>query len=145
MRDMTYKEALKAVKHLKAIGETSIWLRGDSEKPWQHVTKVEGGGSHRLDMNTSIWFEAVEPKTGLSFRWRFEIEPMEANGKGHYEINATACRAVMGKLEGKARKMFSDYLATCAAKVRSKGEEWKRITDRQFRDAETLEQLAASR
>lgn len=139
---MTYKEALEKVAHLKAIGETSIWLPDKSEKPWEYVTKCEPGGSHRLDIDTSVWFEAVEPKTQLHFRWSFDIEPYSANGKGSYEIDADSCRDVLQRLKGNSRKIFKDYLSACAFKVREKAHEWDAITQRQFNDAKILLELS---
>ena len=144
MNDMTYKEAIKNAKHLKAIGQTKVYLRDDHDFPWEHVTSVEPGGSHRLDMATSVWFQAKDPATGLVFQLSFDIEPYTANGKGHYEIDAHACRNVMSKLHGEARKLFSDYLAGCAAKVEAKAKEWNEITRKQFKDAEILFSLSGN-
>ena len=140
--ELTYKSATRKAKSLRAVGMTEIYLHDTGDEPWHLVTSCEDGGSHRLDIATSVWFLAKDPKTGLTFRWNFDIEPHSANGKGSYEIDAPACRAVLEKLNGTARKLFREYLGRCAEKVQAKADEWQKITSRQQRDAQTLRQLA---
>jgi hypothetical protein len=138
-----YKEAIKLAKHYKALGMTRVYLNKDeAEKPWHLVTKCEPGGSHRLDISTSVRFFAVDPDSGLHFDWSFDIEPYEANGKGSYEIDAKACRNVLAKLPAKAAKQFREYLAECAEKVAAKGDEYFKIYQRQQADADTLRKLS---
>jgi hypothetical protein len=141
--ELTYPEAIAKADALKSIGCTSLYLmRDQGEKPWAFVTKVEPGCSHRLEIATSVSFTAIEPTTGLEFRWSEDIEDQSANGKGSYEIAAQHCRAIMSKLAGQPRAMFAAYLSECARKVHEKGNEWQAITDRQFRDAAVLALLA---
>lgn len=140
---LTYHKAIENHKALKAIGQTEVYLSdGGGERPWRDVTEVEPGGSHRLDMATNVWFTAIDKKTGLRFRWSFEIEPMTANGKGYYEIDVAGCRGVLGKLSSDGAKLFRAYLKSSAAKVRAKGLEWQRLVSKQMRDADDLEHLA---
>lgn len=141
MTDFTYESATKAAEHLKAIGMTDISLWRDPNPPWHLATSCEPGGSHRLDISTDASFYAEDPKTGLTFRWSFDIEPMSANGTGSYQINAAGCKTVLSKLRGEARAQFRAYLSACAAKVRDKGLEYQRIADRQAADAATLRDL----
>ncbi len=141
MNDMTYDEAKKKATALQELGQTSVYLRG-GEMPWEHVTSVEPGGSHRLEISTSVWFKAKCPETGLEFRWSFDIEPLSANGKGSYEIDAAACRNVTSKLKGDALAAWREYLRECAEKVRSKGDEWRKIADKQLTDAALLADLS---
>lgn len=141
MNDLTYDFAVANATHLKAIGQTDIYLINDPY-PWSHVTECKPGGSHRLEISTTARFTAVDPTTGLRFSWSFDIEPRSANGKGQYEIDTNACRAVVKELGGEGRKQFLAYLADCATKVKSKAEEWKGYADRQFADAATLEALS---
>jgi len=140
--ELTYKEAIRKAKSLRAVGMTEIYLRDGSEYPWHLATSCEDGGSHRLDISTSVRFRAKDAKSGLTFRWNFEIEPHSANGKGSYEIDAAGCRSVLEKLNEPARKLFREYLGRCAEKVHEKAHEWQAIASRQFRDAETLRQLS---
>lgn len=140
-RDMTYAEACAKADALKALDCGEIFL-STGEMPWHIATGCRPGGTHRLDMDTSVWFHGECPKTGLFFRWSFDIEPYSASGKGSYEIDAEACREVLSKLNGACREVFRDYLETCAAKVRAKGAEYQTVADRQLRDANTLSELA---
>ena len=137
---MTYQEAIKNVVHLRALGQTDIYLHEDP-KPWHLADKVEPG-SHRLEIATSVIFSGEDSATGLRFRWIFDIESLGANGKGHYEINCNACREVLKSLPEEARKRFAEYLADCAVKVEAKAQEWVGIANRQLRTAATLSQLA---
>lgn len=141
MNDMTYDEAKKKATALRELGQTSVYLRG-GEMPWEHVTSVEPGGSHRLEMSTSVWFKARCPETHLEFRWSFDIEPHSANGEGSYQIDAEACRAVTKRLKGDALAEWRNYLRECAAKVRAKGEEWRKVADKQLTNAALLADLS---
>ncbi len=139
----SYKQAIKLAEHYKALGDTRICLtREDVEKPWHLVTKCEPGGSHRLDISTSVRFDAVDPESGLNFYWSFDIEPYEAKGKGSYEIDAKACRDVLAKLPVMAAKQFRDYLADCAGKVAARGDEYFKLYQRQMADADALKKLS---
>lgn len=137
---LDYRECLKKADAYKAIGRTRIYLYDGSVVPWKHATKVEPGGSHRLDMATSVRFEA--DIDGLQFCWSMDVEQNSANGKGHYEINVGLCREVLGKIPEAARAQLRTYFAECAGKVQEKGQEWQKIADRQKRDADILHSLA---
>lgn len=142
---LTYQEATNRAEHLIALGMgDDVYLSGDriDDKPWQHVESVEPGGTHRMEMATSVWFRATDPTTKLHFRWTFDIEPRGVNGKGHYEIDVDGCRRVLKALPYKGRKQFTAYLADCAARVRAKADEWKDLANRQLRDAKMLEKLS---
>lgn len=137
-----YREALKKADAYKSIGQTRIYMYDGSVFPWEHVSEVEPGGSHRLDISTSVRFSAHID--GLEFSWSWDIESRDANGKGHYEINVGACREVLSKVPATARHKLREYFAECAGKVQEKGQEWQRIADRQRRDADILHSLATS-
>jgi len=139
--EMTYEEAKKKAHALRELGQTTVYL-SKGTMPWEHAVSCEPGSSHRLEMATSARFRAVCPDTGLEFSWSFDIEPSSANGKGSYEIDADACREVTKKLKGDALAAWRNYLRDGAAKVRSKGEEWRKIADKQLTDAAILADLA---
>lgn len=140
---MNYTEAIKKAKHLKAIGSDEVWLGdNDGEKPWHLEAKCEPGGSHRLEIHTSCWFRATEPKSGLKFRWDFDIEPYSANGSGSYKIDTAGVFRVLSMMHPKTAIAFRKYLADCAEKVQKKGEEWRAVADGQLRDADTLLRLS---
>lgn len=141
MRDLTFTEAIEKADALKTIGCREIYLnKGDL--PWHIADSCEPGGTHRLDMDTSVWFSGRDAETGLRFRWSFDIEPHSANGKGSYEIDTESCLRVMRELNDGCRQEFRNYLLECSKKVKEKAEEWQKITDRQMRDAITLRGLA---
>jgi hypothetical protein len=141
MFDTTYQSAVENAAHYKAIGKTDIYLFA-GPFPWEHVTKVEPGGSHRIDMATDARFHADDP-CGLSFRWTFDIEPRSASGKGHYEIDVGGCHAVLAKLPEAARRAFRDYLSQCADKVAARAEEYQALADKQRSAARALIEAAA--
>lgn len=142
LETLDYRECLKKADAYKSIGQLRIYLYDGSVFPWEHVSKCEPGGSHRMDIDTSVRFSAFID--GLEFSWSWDIEERSANGKGHYEINVAACREVLGKLPATARQRLREYFAECAGKVQEKGQEWQRHADRQKRDADVLHSLATS-
>lgn len=139
MRDITYESAIANSAALRSLGQTEIYLSA-GEMPWAKATTCEPGGTHRLDMATSVWFGA-DHESGLHFRWSFDIESRSANGTGSYAIDVEACREVMKKLGPDARQKFAEYLFSCAEKVKAKGAEYQRIADRQYADAHLLRMI----
>ena len=136
-KNWTYKRVKKHAKALKEIGFDDIYL-DNGPYPWEHVIKCESGGSHRLGMYTNFWFTAIEPGVDIEVRWSFNIEPQSANGSGTYQIDSLGCEEVMGKLNGKARKMFQDYLLECGSKVKHQARELHEIVEKLSRDANVL-------
>lgn len=138
----SWKDHAKKAKAYATVGTKEIYLTDDDEKPWEHATSCEPGSSHRLGINTSVWFRAKDPKSGLTFRWTFDIEPYTANGKGHYEVDVAGCQDVMKNLRGTARKAFSDYLRACSTAVQASGAKFQQIAQRELDTAASL--LAAA-
>jgi len=139
MKDWTYEEATKQADHLLAIGETEIFLH--TNPPWKIATKCEPGGSHRLDLPTTVWFSGQDPKTGLDFRWSLDIEKDTANGKDYYEIDVERIRYALRELRGYALLGFRTYLADCLKKVMEKGNEIQGYADAQFTEAAQIRDL----
>jgi len=130
----TYEEAIKKADHFLAIGKREIYL-SEPPFPWEHTLSVEPGGSHRLDIATNVWFRAKEPKTGLEFRWAFDIEPREANGKGHYMIDVEGCIRTISLLPEAIRLDFQKYLDECAKEVEKNAKELADMAGREFYSA----------
>lgn len=141
MHDYTYEAATQYAEALLALGEKEIYLHEDPF-PWHLVVSCEPGGSHRLEISTNVWFRADDPKTGLSFRWAFDIEPRSANGTAGYHIDIAGCQKVLSLLSLDVKVQFQQYLADCAAKVRDKGHEWRKGAEKQIAIAAQLESLA---
>jgi hypothetical protein len=143
MRDQPWREVVQQAEHYLAIGQTEIFIdtASFSDLPWEFVTTLRPGGTHRLDMDTSVWVAADHP-SGLTLRWSFDIERRSADGKGYYEIDTETVRLVMWALQPTARPQFREYLLDCANKVAAKAHEWREITARQDTDAAILFDLA---
>jgi len=141
--DTFYNKVLQNAEHYRALGVAEVYIHdAEGALPWQHVSRCEPGGTHRMEIATSVWFYADDPACpGITFRWTFDIEPSEANGRGDYRIDAEACRRIIRRLSGEARAKFRAYLADCAAKVKAKGDEWMQCAMRQQRDAAILQDL----
>lgn len=136
-----WKEHAKLAKHYKAIGQKEIWLSEGNDFPWMYVDSVKPGGSHRLDIATSVWFRATHP-TGLRFSWSFDIEPRSASGKGYYEIDVKGCREILDALPERARARFREYLGECAKSVEANALKFRKIAEGEFETARALKGLA---
>lgn len=143
MTVQNWREIVELAEHYIAIGQTDIYLSGDNttDYPWSFTESCETGGSHRIEIATSVWFSGRHP-CGLSFRWSFDLEPRTANGKGSYEIDRDGVIRVMARLPIGAQVAFLDYLATAAAAVQRKANEWAALADRQREDAALLRLLS---
>lgn len=116
-KDWNYKEAIQKAHALHEIGQVEVYLSEKTDLPWHLVTKCEPGGSHRLDIDTDVWFYAYDPSVELTFRWSFDIEPRSANGKGVYQIDIVECEKVLNKLPPTAKDGFKKYLLNCADSI----------------------------
>lgn len=138
----TWKELVKLAPKYIELGQVEHYLTGDDKDyPWEFASEVESGGSRRLDMDTSVWFRANHP-SGLKFRWSFEIEFREANGKGHYMIDTDGCASVMEALCPTGKKLFKEYLGRCAKTVSEQGDKYEGVLKSQREIAATLERLS---
>ena len=101
-KDWSYQEVKDKANSIKNLGLGEVYL-SKGEYPWELATSCEPGGSHRLGIDTSVWFRATDPETGIPLRWSFDIEPRSANGKGTYRINVDGCRGVLSCLKEPAQ------------------------------------------
>jgi hypothetical protein len=138
-----WEMAIKNAKHHLAVGQKEIWLSDEDEKPWHLATTCAPGGSHRLEISTDVWFYGLHEKSGLTFRWSFDIEPRSANGKGSYDIDVIGVRNVLTVLPKPCEKSFREYLRVCAKAVEKKAEEWNQITRSQYEAASALRSAIA--
>jgi hypothetical protein len=136
-KEWVYDEVKLKAGHLKAIGETEIYLSKEPY-PWHLATKMEKGGSHRLEIATSVWFYATEPDSGLALRWSFDIEDRDANGKGYYEVNQKECCRVIQLLPSQVKKQFKQYLSDCADVIEQNATQYLDIANREFGVAKIL-------
>src|SRR5579871_5692606 len=54
----TWAQIAATVKERKAIGQKDVWLGSEDrdDLDWSKCVGLETGGSHRLDISTSVWF-----------------------------------------------------------------------------------------
>jgi len=140
-KDWTYQEATEKAEAIKVIGLDEIYLN-EGEFPWHLVTKVEPGSSHRLEISTSVWFYAHDPVTDLNFRWSFDIEGREANGRGIYMIKVRECLTILELLPPKAEKQFQEYLTDCAEKITKHADELDKYAKDEYKTAKRLEEAS---
>lgn len=107
--DMTYARAIEIAEHLIAIGDTEIYLRDDSDFPWDKAVSVKSGSSYRLNGPSSCYIIAED--AGLTFKLNVEFEGRDANGRGVSLFERDRLRDVMMRLPDAARFEFSDMLA----------------------------------
>jgi len=124
----TWTQAVAQAEHRIAIGATDVYLGSDAATfdslDWSKCVSMETGGSHRLDIATSVIFR-FEDK-GISGRWHFDIEPHSANGSNVYEIDVAGIQRILVVLPPSVRRAFMDYLTSCETAVlkRAYGMAW---------------------
>lgn len=136
----SWQELVKLAPHYLAIGEPTMFLY-EGEFPWQYVVDFEVGGSHRMEIDTSLRFNAHHP-SGMIFSWLFDIEGPEANGQSTYMIDIDGCRKVAKLLKGETRRKFAEYLRDCARKVSKQGDLYRQSAETQFKAADDLMKAA---
>lgn len=141
MKPKNWKDHAALAENYLAVGQREVYLSDGDERPWEHVVSVEPGGSHRLEMATSVWFRATHP-SGLGFRWSFDIEPRGENGNGYYEVDVNACHDVLARLPSRPAAQFKAYLSECAKKVKANAQKFKDVADREFETARALERAS---
>lgn len=139
----SWREAVEKAESYKAVGQAEVWLdkRDLGEYPWEFATRCSAGGSHRFDMDTSVWFYAEHP-SGLTFRWSFDLEPASANGTDSYQIDRTGVARVLGLLPAPAAVLFRDYLRESSKSVLRQANQYLDTAHRLYGDAAILGRLA---
>jgi len=115
---MKYAEALEKAEHLKALGQTELYIEAD-DAPWAIATEIEGGGSYRFGGPVS--FYVVAEAQGLTFKWNVDMETRDANGKGVSHYDRDGLREVMRKLTPymRAPSWLSSSSTRCCPTCRS--------------------------
>lgn len=110
MMDLSYSDALANAEHLKALGQTTVYLYGDNAKafPFDKVTKVEEGSTWRSGMPSSCYLLAEVD--GLTFKASFDFEPSSANGAATHQISRDQMREMFLKLPAAAQRSFANLL-----------------------------------
>ena len=110
---MTYSmncaRARELAVHLKAIGDTTVWLHKDDDGfPWHLATNVEMSGSFRLSMPAGCYVIAEED--GLTFKLSVEFEDRDANGTGTSRFNRSVFDNLVARLPAPALAALSRAL-----------------------------------
>ena len=84
-----------------------------------------------MGIDTSVWFLATEPESGIKMRWSFNIEPRSANGKGTYYIDVEGCQRVLNLLPEPSKTQFRKYLVKCANEIQKQVDELLTHVDRE--------------
>ena len=103
--DLTFSEAIAKAEHLKALGETTIYLRNEEGFPFDKVHDVETGGTYRNGIPTSYYLYAKQD--GLTFKLSFNIEPLSENGRGTTSIDRDGLRDLLLKLPQQAQNALA--------------------------------------
>jgi hypothetical protein len=138
-----WRDAIQKAETYRDVGITELSISHDAPawgEPWEYVTEVSPGGSHRLDIDTTVRFRADHP-CGLSFSWWFDIEPRSANGSGHYQIDVPGVRKVLTFLPPDKRQVFQTYLTAYANSVLAHALEGWKWVQTEFQTADTLRRL----
>lgn len=109
-RDFSYAEALEHAEHLKALGETTVYLRRDTEFPWDIAEGVQEGSHYRLNGPVSVW--VIGRKNGLTFKWSLDFETRSADGSWGADFDRERLREAIMKMPKRARMAFADLLRT---------------------------------
>lgn len=144
MSDIKWREAVEKAEAYKAVGQTSLYIERGDDPPWGFVTRVGDGASHRLDIPVSITFEADHP-CGLTFKWFWDLETRDANGRGGYQIDAPNVVRTLGRLaESPALDDFVAYLERVANAIQKQGDESLAFAREQYAQERLLRALIAT-
>jgi len=109
-RRETFTQCVKLAEHYLAIGQTNIYLdECAADTPWHLATKVEAGGSYRLNGPASARVTASH-ESGLTFSWSFDFEGRDANGTGVNQFDAQKLLAIAARMPATVRDQFADFL-----------------------------------
>jgi hypothetical protein len=144
MKEFTYAEVVAKAPQIKAVmGESpTVYLRDEPNPPYEKACEFEAGSSVRLGTHVSGYFTAVVQ--GVRCRWSFDLESYGASGTGQLAPRTDAIRAVMAKLEGRAREQFRDWLVEVATKIRTDATEWRNHADAYINKANVLADIAGA-
>ena len=139
----TFAEQLEAIEHYKALGHERIVLPHDAtDQPWDRVTAVKPGGTHRFDMETSLNFEYAHPD-GVTFVWFVDGESRDANGSGSYKFEVERLAGIFAQLPDGPAAQLREYFERAANAVQAQGDEYMEHARRQYGDAAVLRSLVS--
>lgn len=108
MWNLSVAEAIEKASHLKALGETTIYLRSEEGFPFDKVTNVESGSSYRLGGPSSCYL--IAEQAGLTFKLNVDFEQQDANGRGVSLFDRVRLRDLFVRLPPAGRRAFGEML-----------------------------------
>jgi hypothetical protein len=108
MFNLSAAEAITKATHLKALGQTTVYLYSDTDFPYDKVHSVEAGSSWRLGGPSSCYLDALV--AGLTLKLSVDFESRDANGRGVSLFERDRLRNLFLKLPPKPRRDFADLL-----------------------------------
>jgi hypothetical protein len=142
--DLTYAEAIEKAEHLKALGETTIYLYREKAQdfPFDKVSRVEEGSSWRSGMPNSCYLCA--DVDGLTFKLNIDFEPASANGSSAALLDRDKMRELFIKLPPKARHSFAELLETqCLPAMVKRTSEYRAALNKQADSEDCVRGLIA--
>ena len=139
--DMAYADALTKAEHLKALGDTTIYMH-DENVEWAIIQRVETGNSYRMSGPCSCYL--IGENNGLTFKWSIEFEKRDANGSSVSLFDAERLREVILKLPKHARDSFCSMLQTeVLPEMEKRTAEWRGYMQRQWDSEDCVRGLIA--
>ncbi len=130
-RDWSYKEVLDKADAIKQMGLDEVFLNKGA-MPYHVATGCKSGGSHRIGMDTSVWFYAASEDLPCTLRWSFDLEPREANGKGTYFIDIEGIRRVLALLPLPVAVEFRAFLKAQTDAIEGHAKELSEAASREY-------------
>jgi hypothetical protein len=141
--DLTYTQAVAKAEHLKALGETTVYLDGDAvDLPWDKAVRVEKGCGYRLNGPTG--FYVIAEDSGLTMRWSVDMEGRDANGASVTIFDRDRLREVAMKLPKHVRRSLAAFLTKhVLPEVEKRTKEWREYLNRQTDSEDCVRGLIA--
>lgn len=101
--DIKFDEAKGQIPHLKALGESCVYLHIE-EPRWELLTDIDTGGGVRLGMPVSVYL--IAEIDGIEFRWSLDFETRDANGTGTSQFDRPGLREAALRMPVPVRRKF---------------------------------------
>lgn len=142
MIDLTYSQAIANAEHLIALDQIEVWIRDDTDFPYDKVCRVTTGSSYRLSGPTSC--RLIVDEAGLTFSLSVDFEHRDANGRGASDFDRQRLRDLMLKLPPPARASFADMLEReVLPPMSQRAEEFRQVQLRQIDSEDCVRGLIA--
>jgi hypothetical protein len=136
-----WREAIEKAEAYKAVGNTELYLNRDDTPPWEFVTDVRDGSGWRNEIPVGVTFLAEHP-SGLTFKWFWDLETPEANGKSGYWIDASRIAQTLELLkDSPALDDFIAYLNRAADAIKKTADQALDFAQKQYGQERLLRRM----